>query len=172
MGRQFSYYCLANDLASIQRQVFSPADGRLVSAEKVGGMHLVVPVDSFALENNRMGHETVYLLLLPPPAMQLEVRNGPWIDTSKSHVIEVGRCFTDGKLVRPARFWYETRFFKGNVLHTKPPEFVTWAEQIFRKTKSLLQRQEVNYRGHAYVEWFGSQAWSEVSNGKLSPSPN
>jgi hypothetical protein len=172
MGRQFTYYCLPNDLAGIQHQVFAPADGRLVSTEKVGGTHVVVPVESFALEGNRMGHETVFLLLLPPPPMQREVRNGPWIDTSKSHVVEVGRCFTDGKLVRSARFWYETRFFEGAKLRMKPPEFVAWAERIFRKTKGLLQRHEVNYRGHAYAEWFGPQAWSEVSNGNLLPSPN
>lgn len=172
MGRQFSYYCLANDLADIQRQVFTPAAGRLVSTEIVGGTDVVVPVESFALESSRMGHETLSLLLLPPSAMQREVRNGPWIDKSKSHVVEVARCFTDKKIVRSARFWYETRFFEGNELHTKPPEFVAWAELVFRRTKSLLQRHEVNHRGHQYFEWFGSEAWSEVANGNLSPEPN
>jgi hypothetical protein len=169
MGRQFSYYCLGRDLTDIQQQVFEPAKGQLVSTEKRGGAHHIVPVERFAIDRDRMGQETIFLLLLPPPAMRCEVRNGPWIDTAKSHVLEVGRCFTDGTLVRSARFWYETSFFSGNEPHTKPPEFVAWAEAIFRKTKKLLRRHEVSHRGHSYTEWFGSEAWSEVSSGNIAP---
>ena len=172
MGRQFTYYCLADDLTRIQEQVFGPAGGRLVSAEKVDGAHRVVDVERFALEDARMGSETIFLYLLPPREMELEIRNGPWIDSSKSHLIEVGRCFTEGQLIRSARFWYETRFLEESQLRTKPPEFVEWAEGVFRSSKKLLQRQTVSYRGHPYTEWFGRAAWAEVSSGRLQPVRN
>ncbi|BDT71480.1 hypothetical protein os4_10020 [Comamonadaceae bacterium OS-4] len=172
MGSQFTYYCLAEDLARIQEQVFVPTNSQLVAAEKKDGAHHIVPVEQFALEFEKMGKQTIFLYLLPPPKMQLEVRNGPWIDTSKSHLIEVGRCFNDGKILRSARFWYESRFFVGSELCSKPPEFLAWAESIYRKTKKQLQRHEINFSGHMYSEWFGPKAWSAVSNGKIEPVPN
>jgi len=172
MGRQFRYYCLERDLADIQHQVFVPAGGQLVISENCDGMHRMLPINKFALERNRMGHEPIQLLLLPPLEMQREVLNGEWIDTSKSHVIEVNRCYTDGKLIRLARFWYETKYFVGTEPYTKPNEFVEWAECIFRKTKQLLRRHEFNYGGYTDTEWFGSQAWTEVSRGNLEPIQN
>ena len=172
MGRQFRYYCLPEDLAEIERRVFVPAQGVLVCARKKDSAYHLLPIRSFALERGRMGEEELNLLFLPPVAAQKEVRNGRWIDTSKSHVIEVGRCYTDGRILRSARFWYETRYFKANDVYTKPNEFVAWAESVFRRTKSVLRRREIVYGGHEYVEWFGSQAWLEVSSGALQPVPN
>ncbi|MFT3820274.1 MAG: hypothetical protein QM750_22110 [Rubrivivax sp.] len=169
MGQQFTYYCLAEDLERIQTQVFRPANGQLVASEKTNGTHTLVSVDSFPLANDQMGKQTVFLYLLPPKELQREVRNGPWIDHSKSHLIEVGRCFTDGRIIRSARFWYETRYFEGNELRVKPAEFVSWAEGVFRSTKKTLQRHPINRGGHVYTEWFGLQAWNEVSSARLSP---
>ena len=172
MGRQFSYYCLPEDLAEIQRKVFVPAQGVLVCAIRKDSAHYLTPVLNFALGRDAMGHEELHLLLLPPVAAQCEVRNGPWIDTEKSHVIEVGRCYTDGRILRRARFWYETRYYKQNNLYTKPHDFVAWAETVFRRTKGVLQRHETAYNGRKYVEWFGPQAWVEVSSGGLQPVSN
>jgi hypothetical protein len=169
MGRQFSYYCLAEDLERIQAQVFEPANGQLVAHEKVNGSHTPVSVDRFALSSEQMGKQSVFLYLLPPKELQREVRNGPWIDSTKSHLIEVGRCFTDGRIIRSARFWYEVRYFEGEEQRVKPAEFVSWAEGIFRSTKKTLARHPINRRGRVYTEWFGPQAWNEVSNAGLSP---
>jgi hypothetical protein len=172
MGRQFRYYCLPEDLAEIQRSVFVPAQGELVIAETKNGMPYLDPVQDFALERDRMGKEKLHLLLLPPAELRSEVRNGAWLDRSKSHVVEVGRCFTDGTILRSARFWYETRYFRENQLHTKPRDFVTWAERIFRRTKVLLERHEIKYSGGTSIEWFGREAWAEVLRGAIWPVSN
>jgi hypothetical protein len=170
MGRQFSYYCLPKDLDNIQARVFVPMGGRLFIAEKRDSAHKLVPADRFALDLERMGQETLFLLLLPPEPISKVALMGPWIDHAESHVIEVGRCYTDGSILRSARFWYEARMIRDCAFTDKPREFVSWAEAVFRKTKVLLERQTVTYYQTPVTEWFGEQAWAEVSSGRLRPS--
>lgn len=167
MGRQFNYYCLPEDLAEIQSIVFSQTGGQLYAVKKEEGTHRLVPEDCFALERQRMGKETLLLLLLPPATMSHVVYAGSWLDTANSHVIEVGRCYTDGSMLRAGRFWYEPKTFVDGVSGEKPHDFVSWAQTVFRLTKALLQRQTVIHSGRSYVEWFGKHAWSEVKDGHL-----
>jgi len=167
MGRQFSYYCLAADLAKIQDHVFEEARAQLATCEKRLGADHIVPVSRFELAADRMGKDTLFLLLLPPVELQLEVFDGPFLDTVKSHLIEVGRCYTDGEFIRRGRFWYETRFYVDDQLYEKPREFVAWAEGIFRNTKKLLARHEFGLGGRRYADWIGQHALDAVRRGEL-----
>ena len=118
----------------------------------------------FALETSKMGREAVLLLLLPPEALATMSYRARWVDTFNSHLLEVGRCFTDGKILRSARFWYEPRTFRGGAFGTKPEEFVGWATSIFQKTKKLLRRRPVpSDGGRVRTEWFSAEAWEAVA---------
>jgi hypothetical protein len=170
VGRQFSYYCLPSDLARIEDDVFSPAGGRLFVAEKVSGGHELRAIDHFALDLSRMGAESVFLLLLPPEPLAMLKYRDRWIETFNSSVVEVGRCYTDGRILRSARFWYEPRTFQNGSFGTKAGAFVEWAASIFKGTKKLLMRRPVvSDRSSLRKEWFGPEAWEAVSNGHLAP---
>jgi hypothetical protein len=167
MGRQFSYYCQPEDLTEIQEFVFLPAGGRLFSADKTGGKHRLIAIENFALERERMGKESLQLLLLPPESISHTVFSGSWIDTSNSHLIEVNRCYSDGATLRDGRFWYEQRTFYEKEFGEKPIEFTSWAQMIFKKTKALLQRHSTERGLHTYTEWFGKKAWQDIETGQL-----
>ena len=168
MGRQFSYYCLPADLDEIQTSVFEPAGTRLFVAEKVSGGERLTPIERFALPLDRMGSETLFLLAFPPKDMERVEWDGPWISTSNSHLVEVGRSFVKDKGIRAARFWYEARVHKGGTSIHKPAEFVQWAEALCRCTKKLLERHEFGQ----YTEWYGKEAWSQVEDEQLEPLLN
>jgi hypothetical protein len=87
-------------------------------------------------------------------------------------LILVGRCYTDGRVLRIARFWYVPCVFRVDRWQTKPEDFVSWCQAVFRKTKALLQRQPNSYYRTPIKEWFGKQAWAEVSVGRLKAVPN
>jgi hypothetical protein len=170
VGRQFSYYCLPSDLAQIEHEVFSPAGGRLFVAEKIGGGHELRGVPHFALDISRMGKESVLLLLLPPESLTTLKYRERWIDTFNSNVVEVGRCYTDGRILRDGRFWYEHRTFENGSFGVKTSAFVDWAASIFKGTKRLLTRRPViAERSPVRKEWFGPEAWEAVSSGRLAP---
>jgi hypothetical protein len=59
---------------------------------------------SFALAQEQMGKETLFLFLLPPREFRSLVFAGPWFDQSGSHVIEVGRSYMNGGRIGLARF--------------------------------------------------------------------
>ncbi len=91
---------MPEDLEEIQRWVFLPAGGQLASAEKRDGADNIVPAESFALGRERMGMETLFLHLFPPSDLRHDVMDGPWFDNTRPHIIEVDRCFTDGRILR------------------------------------------------------------------------
>lgn len=147
MGRQFRYYCMPEDLIRIEEQVFRPLQGRLFRCEKESGADRIVPVDRFALGLEQMGNESLELLLLPPSPMERIILDSGRLDTFSSNVIEVGRCYVDGKIIRHARFWYEARTFLQNQFGSKPPEFVKWASQVFSATKQLMTYEAILQKG-------------------------
>ena len=172
MGHQFQYYCCPNDLAEIDAEVFRPSQGQLFCAEKRSERHQLEKVDSFALSLEKMGTQTLFLLLAPPDQLSNVVFDGPWVDIANSHLVEVGRCYIKDGKIRSGRFWYSaTLSIKGKRID-KPKEFLDWSERIFRQAKSKLVRQNVKFAGKQYREWFGHQAWNDVSGGKLEPLAN
>jgi hypothetical protein len=114
-----------------------------------------------------MGTETLFLYLLPPEEMRSIVLSGPWLDASRSHLVEVGRSYIHGGTIRMARFWYEARYLQDAAFVEKPKEFVAWSQLVFKRTKALLERHSYSDGKHAYSEWFGKSAWKEVQSGIL-----
>ena len=169
MGRQFSYFACPEDLAEIQRDVFAQMNGRLVIVEKRGGADHLTFAESLALDVERMGKETLFLLLLPPPPLERMVFSGPWLDASRSSVIQVGRSYIKDGRIKSARFWYEPSPFEDGQACMKPPEFVDWASTVFRRTKKLLVRRTTSSGRHEYTDWYGKIAAHAVDQKMLEP---
>jgi hypothetical protein len=95
---------------------------------------------------------------------------GPWLDDSRSHVIQVGRSYIKDGRIRSARFWYEPSPFDDGQSCAKPPEFIGWASTVFRRTKKLLVRRTTSLGRHEYTEWYGKAAARAVDQKALEPS--
>jgi hypothetical protein len=167
MGRQFGYFCRPEDLAEVEREVFRPLGGSLIATEKRNAADVIVPVSSFALSQDKMGKETLFLYLLPPDQISSLVFSGPWLDQSRSHLIEVGRNYIKDGTIKMARFWYETRVLQGAAFAEKPKEFIAWSQSVFRRTKTTLERHSYQSEKRVFTEWFGKAAWREVQDGAL-----
>ena len=172
MGRQFRYYCMPDDLAQIQSRALVPSGGQLVVAEKSGEAEVLTVVEKFDLPLDAMGKETLFLLLAPPSEMSRIEYQGNYIDTSNSHLIELGRCYISNGYISPARFWYEPRTFERGQFFEKPANFVSWADRVFREAKKVLLRREYLFGTRPWKEWFGPAAWDSVTAQKLRPKLN
>jgi hypothetical protein len=169
MGRQFSYYAFPEDLAEIESDVFQRAGGRLLVASKRDARHYIEAVSSFPLALDHMGIETLGLLLSPPAHLENIVFSGVWLDTYRSHVIEVGRSYIKDGKIKTARFWYEpTPLVDGHFVE-KPAEFLNWASQVFHCTKKLLTRHTYSRGAKEYKEWCGKFAKQEFISGRIAP---
>lgn len=169
MGRQFSYFACPEDLAEIQREVFAPMNGRLVIAEKRDCAHHLTSAESFSLGVERMGKETLFLLLVPPPPLEKMVFSGPWLDDARSSVMQVQRSYIKDGRIKSARFWYEPSAFENGQVCMKPPEFIDWAATVFRRTKKLLVRRTTSCDRHEYTDWYGKVAARAVDQKMLEP---
>ena len=169
MGRQFSYYAFPEDLAEIEREVFQPLGGRLLVAEKRDGRDYIESASSFPLALESMGTETLFLLLSPPSPQEKIVFSSTWLDTASSHLIEVGRSFIKDGQIREARFWYEPAHLVEGGFVEKPHEFLSWASQVYRRTKNLLVRHSYVQGRHEYTCWCGKVAKQELAAGRIAP---
>lgn len=171
IGRQFSYYCCPEDLDEIEAKVFRPLGGRVLQIEKKNAAHHITEGHSFSLPLDRMGKESLSLILVPPAAMSNIQWSAPWVDEELSHLIEINRSYINEGIIRSARFWYAPRTYVDRVCVDKPTEYLKWAEAVCRKTKKLLSRHPID-EAPRYVKWFGKVAWQEVSSGRLRATLN
>lgn len=169
MGRQFSYFVFPEDLVEIEREVFMPAKGTLLITRKRDARHHMEAAGPFALALDRMGTESLFLLLLPPSPLGNIVFSGPWLDVSRSHLIEVGRSYIKDGEIGTARFWYEPKPYADGNFVEKPVEFLDWASGIYRRTKKLLARHSYQRGGHDYTDWCGKVAQQALAAGLVAP---
>lgn len=168
MGRQFSYYAFPQDLEEIEREVFRKNGATLLVAEKREGGHHIEAAGSFPLALERMGTETLSLLLAPPTPLQKLVFSETWLDKSRSHLIEVNRCYIKDGQIRAGRFWYEPAPLVEGKFVEKPTEFLIWADLVIRSTKKLLVRHRFRRGKHEYNEWCGKIGKQELNAGRVS----
>jgi len=165
-GRQFTYYCLPEDLDQIQDEAWRDLDITLLvrdarTSGSAGGV-----VERLRLDYDAMGSESLFLLAVPSvsPSELVWVESGGvrYVDTQQSCVVEVGRCYTDGKILRSSRFWYSQVLLDRSGWQQKSEIFVKWAEKLYRMTKKLLVRdKEIKC-------WFGPTAFEAYQQKRYS----
>jgi hypothetical protein len=171
IGRQFSYYCFPEDLEEVETKVFLPLGGRVLLLEKKDGIHHITEGHRFSLPLDRMGKESLSLVLAPPDSMSNIRFQGPWVDMELSHLMEINRSYINDGVIRRGRFWYAPRTYIDRVCVDKPEEYLKWVQAVCRKTKRLLSRHLVDPT-YQYQEWFGQVAWQEVSSDRFRAAIN
>jgi hypothetical protein len=156
IGRQFSYYCLPEDLDLIQDTALSGFDYRLYSRGRADAAEPLTPISRLRLDYPDMGKVTLFLIMTPPPpldTLRWTTQSGMrFLDTAESYVVEVGRCFTDGKILRDNRFWYAPISMDRSGWVPKDKAFTDWADSLYRRVKKVL------YYEKDLKNWFGPAA--------------
>jgi hypothetical protein len=116
-----------------------------------------------------MGIDQLGLWIYLPPAPQEPEYNEFRLVNDNLRLIEADRCFIKDGRIRSGRFWYATRFVEGGEWQSQPPEFIGWAETVFRKTKTLLKYHDCRIHGHKSKARFGETAWKHYANGAITP---
>lgn len=87
-------------------------------------------------------HWTLYVVR-PADLACVELREVPaqgyWsVDSFRSPVVEVDRCYYNGKILRRGRLYYMAGFYDQERWVEKPAEFEAWAKRLFAATRKTL----------------------------------
>jgi hypothetical protein len=79
-----------------------------------------------------------------------------WILHDQSETIEFSGCAFDGSSLADGRFYFHTDKLFGDVIVRHRPEFLGWADKIFRTTKKHLVRSKAldAYLGPEAAQWW------------------
>lgn len=80
---------------------------------------------------------------------------GEWLLDTDSEIVEFSGCHFDRAVLLSGRLYYQTNFVAGNAFQDKSPEFIRWAERVFRATKESLSysSEMMAYVGQDAMVW-------------------
>lgn len=165
MGHQVNFYLDGADTISLEERIRGLGPLAILHSLSPGPEPRVL--DGVNFEEN--GRPWLFLFLVRPedlPAVKTrEVpAQGHWtIDDLRSPVVELNRCFFDGKILRRGRVYYLDGFYVGQEWQDKPDSFRKWAKAVLATTKKGLKKHESEYIGP------GAAAWLASAGGKLVP---
>lgn len=161
MGRQLNFFLMPEDLAVLESAVRSAGQVKFLRSRH-STKNLEV-LDSLVITRDQMGHVDLRAYLCRPDDLQqVTLRYVPnqehFVVQPGSPVIEVDRCFFDGKFLHRGRLYFFTTNYT-------PADFTRWASRVFRSVRNSLVRQEA-FGGYYY---FGQIArrWVEESDAHL-----
>ncbi len=141
MGRQFQVYLLPSDALSLVELLQKEVGLRLLSTRSQKPHPIVVesPIRSEA------GFIRIDCLLAPNDSASIKFNHleqlNQWnINTLLSEVIEFSGCHFDNSTLKRGRFFYDVGFYAAKQWERKAPDFLLWAESIFKVTKRFLSR--------------------------------
>lgn len=78
-----------------------------------------------------------------------------WTVNESSEVIQFSGCDYHGDVLEIGRFYFQTDMLMGEAIWRKRPEFLDWADKVFRTTKRLLYRSKAidAYVGDDALRW-------------------
>jgi hypothetical protein len=90
---------------------------------------------------------------------------GYWtVDVVKSPVVELTRCFFDGRILRRGRLYFVDGFYGADGEWVdKGEDFKKWGKSLLSATKKKLARHESDYIGEEARSWLESSGGSLVS---------
>ena len=141
MGRQFQVYLLPSDAVRLVEIIRDKVALRLLASRS--SQQDPVEIESPILTQ---GGFTRADCLLAPIAASLQIRyvdkQSYWyVDTLFSEAIEFKACHFDEKTIKRGRLYYDQGFYNvQGKWQDKSPDFLTWAEKVFRTAKKTLER--------------------------------
>jgi len=143
MGRQFQIYLLPSDTTGLVETLRREVRIRLLAIRSPGpdAVEGELPI------RTQLRLAPLKCLLAPDLSIPIQLKldyiekQGYWIvDTLFSDVIEFSGCYFDEKTLQRGRFFYDPGFYNAEQWQEKSPEFLTWAEKVFRTAKKTLKR--------------------------------
>ncbi|HEV2277429.1 MAG TPA: hypothetical protein VGS02_04600 [Acidobacteriaceae bacterium] len=173
MSRQFQLYLLPAEVEWLVSQLRSKFDLRLLQEHSPTSksVELDSPLRCCSATPKWNAHTDVRCYIAKATGADVRMwyasKRAEWLLADESEVIEFSGCKFDGTSLADGRFYLQTEKLVGDAIIPKRPEFLTWADRVFRTTKRLLFRSEAlhAYLGPATVQWWrdGGQLVSLIS---------
>jgi hypothetical protein len=157
MGHQLNYFLMPEDMRLLEKRLREKCPVVFLDTRS----QQPAPIQLPDLEVAEFGKTRLRVILAPPDALQSVVleyipQQGYWlVDSTRSPVIELDRCYYDGKLLRKGRLYYERQFVDKGAWVEKSAAFQAWAKKVFSVARMGLLRapEALAYLGpHAQQE--------------------
>ncbi len=153
MGRQINFFVLPGDFRIMEEAIQST--GNVMFLSGTAAEPLVQPLPTIEISEREMGNVPLGVYATRSDFVEgIRFRHVPqqghFIIEPGSSVIELDRCYFDGKLLRRGRLY----FYTGPGFN---PEFIRWAEKVLRALRRFLVRKPdqigLYYFGPAALAW-------------------
>lgn len=154
MSAQCRLYLLPSDIVRLFEDLRSGVDLKLISRTSTtpSPINLTSPLMEYTRRPTRKKNYHVNCYLAPKANAVIEMdylsKQARWIVSESSDVIEFSGCDYDGERLEVGRFYFQSDKILDGTIRPKRPEFVQWANYVFRATKRSLCRSK---RLDAYV---------------------
>jgi hypothetical protein len=157
MSKQFSFYLLPSDIECVVGELRTWFGAKVIEADSPS--ITPVEIDSPVRATGFGGATSIYCYLMPPAGADIKtwymVKRQLWAVDISSEVIQFSGCGYDGEVLLIGRFYFQTDFLDGDSIWRKRPEFLGWADKIFRWTKRFLHwsKELQAYVGEGAMRW-------------------
>jgi hypothetical protein len=157
MSRQFRFYLLPSDIERLAAELRSRFGARFI--DSVSPSMTPMEIDSCIRTAEYDGSTYVHCYLIPSSGAEIKMwhmtKRQLWAVDESSEVIQFNGCEYHGEVLEIGRFYFHTDILMGDAIWRKRPEFLEWADKVFRTTKRLLHRSNAMdaYLGEDALRW-------------------
>jgi hypothetical protein len=162
MGRQFRFYLLPSEIDAIVAKLRAEFEAQVIG--DVSPQPHPTPISSHFEHvdpKQKSSHASgvhCYLTSSSNPELRMWYmgKRQLWaIDDDRSEVIQFSGCYFSGAVLDVGRFYYRAEMLLDMSIWQKRPEFVSWADKIFRATKRTLKYSPklAAYIGEEAARW-------------------
>ena len=159
MGHQINFFLGPNDLLELEARLKKVDAPVVLHSRSPTRKPRVLDTMNFTED----GKQWLFLYLVRSQDLNsLRIKEikaqGYWsVDTLTSPVIELDRCYYDGKILRRGRLYYVDGFYEQEEWVEKSSDFKTWAKRLFNVARKTL----------VYDKELGSHVGAEASAMRL-----
>lgn len=144
-GRQFTFFLAPADQVAFEAVLRSVGDIAFLEVRPQCPEAIEVPNSII----RAMGEEDISLLIARRVDMSqilftpIRGRSDFTYDVNKVPVIEFDRCYATSRFIRAGRLYRVDKYWDENrQLVSKPPEFIDWADRLYKLAKASLTKVE------------------------------
>lgn len=148
MSKQFRMFLTPPDIEEFIVRLQSKVEFTIIQPKSRTMTPVVAtsPFSEYTSKTDNRLHKCVRCFLAP--SMQAEIKMGyiseryGWHVDVASEAVEFSGCDFDGSSLRVGRFYFQTDQMVAHNIFPKRPEFIRWADRLFRAGKKILTRSE------------------------------
>lgn len=162
MGRQFRFYLLPSDIDRIMEELQTNLAVRMIGDVSPSPCPIELESPFTRVDPQQQVWPATlancYLTSSDSPDIRMWYmpKRQLWaIDDDRSEVIEFSGCEFSGTVLNVGRFYYLSDMLVNMSMWPKRPEFVSWAEKVFKTTKKILNYSPnlLAYIGEHAAKW-------------------